>query len=67
MAFADFSSSDLKEQVLPHGLLDTHTDRDFAGPNSGAAGYRIRLAFLVVASFVLWGVVFETARLIFRV
>ena len=49
MAFVDFSSSDLKKQVLPHGLLDTHTDRDLASPD--AAGYRIRLTFLVVAEF----------------
>jgi hypothetical protein len=69
MAFADFSSSDLKEQQLPHGLLDIHgkdLDRNLAGRNHAAAGYRIRLAFLIVATFVLWGAIFETARLIFR-
>jgi len=66
MAFADFSSSELKAQGLPHTLLDIHgPETEATDQNGGATGYRIRLAFLFVSSVALWGAIFATARLIF--
>jgi len=68
MAFTDFSSSDLKKQALPDGPFDMHSgepERHIAAGIRGATDYRFRLAFLFAATAVLWGAIFEAARLIF--
>ena len=64
MAFAEFSS-DLKERQLPPGLLDMHANDEHGANQANGLSYRIRLALIVAASLVLWGAIFETARLIF--
>jgi hypothetical protein len=69
MAFADFSSSDLEKQELPNGLLALDVDqkdRDAPPSTRGATGYRIRLAFLIGSTAILWVAIFALARLILR-
>ena len=66
MAFADFSSSDLKKQALPGELFDIHANTRDSGTTSdlGSAGYRLRLALLFAAGLVLWGAIYEAARVL---
>jgi hypothetical protein len=64
MALADFSSSELKEQALPS---DIHAGARDGGTTAGdldASGYRLRLAFLFAAGIVLWGAIYEAARVL---
>jgi hypothetical protein len=66
MAFADFSSSDLKKQALPGELFDIHANTRDGGTTNDpdTSGYRLRLAFLLAASLVLWGAIYEAARVL---
>ena len=66
MAFADFSSSDVKKQALPGELFDIHANARESGTTSdlGSSGYRLRLAFLLAAGLVLWGAIYEVARVL---
>ena len=67
MAFADFSSSNLKKQALPGELFDIHANTRDSGTTVGdidASGYRLRLAFLLAAGLVLWGAIYEAARVL---
>jgi hypothetical protein len=67
MALADFSPSELKEQALPSELFDIHAGARDGGTTAGdlgASGYRLRLALLFAAGIVLWGAIYEAARIL---